>query len=563
MTIPRTQSKGQPKLSGCTRAAWLLMALLTLTVAPAYGQFDILLTPQVAQLELRPGSRSVTRFSISNQEPEQALSVRIFFKDSYQSERGDYKLSDTTMPYSCTDWLAISDTLIDIEPGATGQVAVGIEVPPRAVGGAYGAVVFEFLPKIERATQPGAMATRFDYRFQIPAWLEITVKRTTGAIRRLAPGKFTVTPTAEIPALQEQVGDRGIRVSLEVENTGNIHTFTEGRVIIRDQNRRLIQDTRLGTGRGLVMPGARVPLRSVLPIPPPGQYTVKAFVEYGGRSPAIAQATFEIGDDRKSRVGQSEVAMPVYLDYRPEKFEQPVPAGGFRTFAVSLMNREQSPVMVDVTTAGLTYSRDGQMWVSEDKTESGRSCMPWMTFDPPQFTLDANRRQNVRVTLAVPDSATGGYYGCIVLNAQLATDSSEATLSSPFHIPIYVTVPPDLNRAGEIVDVKIDQAGSGVMLKTEFKNTGNIHETLRGSVKIQMWMEPEAVEGIEIMGEARFADFISLQLETDSSYVLPGETRLITSQRASGLVAGRYRAEVSVNYGGEKPVKMEREFTIE
>lgn len=556
LKAPRKFSKG-----GIT--AWLAIALVILTATPAFGQFDVLLSPQVGQLELRPGSRSMTRFSLTNQEPEQSLTVRIFARDSYQGERGEYKLSDSAMAYSCVEWLTLTDTLIDIEPGATRQIMVGIEVPPRAMGGAYGAVVFEFLPKIERTTQPGAMATRFDYRFQIPAWLEITVKRTTGAIRRLAPGGITVTPSAEIPSLQRRVGDRGIRVSLDVENTGNIHVFTEGRVIVRDQNRRLIQDTRLGAGRGLVLPGNRVPLRSVLPLPPPGQYTVKAFVEYGGRSPAIAQTTFEISDDRKSRVGQSEVAMPIYLDYRPEKFEQPVPAGGFRTFAISLMNREQSPVTVDVSTGLLTFTREGHMWISEEETPRERSCLPWMTFEPAQFTIDPNRRLNVRATLAVPDSARGGYYGCVVLNAHLTTDTSQSTLSSPLYIPIYVTVPPDLEHNGEIVDVVIDQVGQAVTLKTEFKNTGNIHELLTGSVKIQMWMEPESVEGIEIVGEARFADFISLQLETDSSYVLPGESRLISSQRADGLVAGRYRAEVSVHYGGEKPVKLEREFTIE
>jgi len=536
---------------------WMLMAV------PVYGQFDVLLSPQVAQLELRPGSRTMVTFELTNKERELTLSVRLSAKDSYQGARGEYKLSDTAMPYSCVDWLVLPDTLIQIAPGETRFVPVGIEVPSRAVGGAYGAVVFELLPKIKRGKEPDAMTTRFQYRFQVPSWLEITVKRRIGAKRRLVPGKITVTPTSEIPKLKKRFGNRGMRVSMEVENTGNIHVFTEGRLIIRDENRRLVRDTRLGGGRGLVLPGAKTPLRSIMPLPKPGKYTIKAFVDYGGRSPAIAQSTFEVSADRKSRVGESEVALPLYLEFRPEKYDHSVPAGGFRTLAISLMNREEAPVTVDVSLGQLTYSREGQMWISEEEPYTGRSCTPWLTVDPSQFTLKANRRKNIRVTLAVPDTAAGGYYGCVVLNARSMADTGEVNLPTPLYFPLYVTVPPDIEYGGEIVDVNFNQIGQTVTLKTEFRNMGNIHEILRGNARIQMWVVPEKVEGIEIVDTAQFKDFVEIKLETDSTYILPGGTRVISSQTMEGLPAGRYRAEVTIHYGGKAPAKLEREFVIE
>lgn len=550
--------------SGLRLMAWSVLAgLWMLAVAPVHGQFDILLSPQVAQPELRPGSRTMVTFELTNQERELTLSVRLYAKDSYQGPRGEYKLSDTTLPYSCVDWLVLPDTLIEIAPGETRYVPVGIEVPSRAVGGAYGAVVFELLPKVERREAQDVMEARFEYRFQVPVWLEITVKRSVGARRRLMPGEITVTPTSEIPSLDKQFGDRGMRVSMEVENTGNIHVFTEGRLIIRDENRRLVRDTRLGSGRGLVLPGAKTPLRSIMPLPKPGQYTIKAFVNYGGRSPAIAQTTFEISADRRSQVGESEMALPLYLEFRPEKYDHSVPGGGFRTFAVSMINREESPVAVDVSLAELTYTRDGQMWIPEEEPDTGRSCTPWLTVDPPQFTLGANRRQNVRVTLAVPDTAAGGYYGCVVLNARSTADTSEAGLPSPLYVPVYVTVPPDIEHGGEIVDINFDQTERDVTIKTKFRNTGNIHEILRGRANIQVWVVPEKVEGVEIMDTARFENFLGIALETDSTYVLPGGERVISSQTMTGLLAGRYRAEVTIHYGGEAPAILEREFVVE
>ncbi len=563
MRIPITgwnerQSSGlRVIVSSLLAGLWVLMAV------PAHGQFDILLSPQVAQLELRPGSRTMVTFELTNQERELTLSVKLYAKDSYQGARGEYKLSDTALPYSCVDWLVLPDTLIEIAPGETRQVAVGIEVPSRAVGGAYGAVVFELLPAIERGQAQDAMAARFKYRFQVPSWLEITIKRSVGARRRLMPGEITVTPTSEIPSLKKRFGDRGMRVSMEVENTGNIHVFTEGRLIIRDENRRLVRDTRLGSGRGLVLPGAKTPVRSIMPLPKPGKYTIKAFVSYGGRSPAIARTTFEISADMRSRVGESEMALPLYLEFRPEKYDHSVPAGGFRTFAVSMMNREESPVTVDVSLGQLTYTREGQMWVSEEEPGTGRSCNSWLTVDPPQFTIEANRRKNVRVTLAVPDTAAGGYYGCVVLNARSTADTSEAGLPSPLYVPVYVTVPPDIEYGGEIVDINFDQIRQAVTLKTKFRNTGNIHEILRGTVRIQVWVVPEKVEGVEIMDTARFENYLSIALETDSTYVLPGGSRVISSQTMAGLLAGRYRAEVAIHYGGEAPAILEREFVVE
>ncbi len=563
MKIWDTGQSGKER-SGAERIMWFVLAGLCVLVAgPAYGQFDIALSPQIAQLELRPGSRTLVTFELTNQERELTLSVRLFARDSYQGARGEYKLSDSTLPYSCVDWLTLPDTLIELAPGEMRLVDVGIEVPSRAVGGAYGAVVFELLPAIKRGQSRDPVAARFDYKFQVPAWLEITVKRTVGVRRRLIPGEITITPSSEIPALKKRFGDRGMRVSMEVENTGNIHVFTAGRLIIRDQNRRLISDTRLGGGRGLVLPGAKTPLRTIMPLPRPGTYTIKAFIDYGGRSPAIAQTTFEISADKKSQVGESNVALPLYVEYRPEKYEHSIPAGGFRTFAVSMMNREESPVTIDVSLAGLTYTREGQMWVSEEEPDTGRSCIPWITVDPPQFQLGPNRRQNVRVTLAVPDTAAGGYYGCVVLNARSAVDTSETKLPTPLYCPIYLTVPPDIEPGGEIVDIKFDQIGKSVTLKTEFLNAGNIHEIISGHAKLEVWVVPEKVEGIEIVDTAKFENLLQITLETDSTYVLPGQTRIISSQTVEGLQPGRYRAAVRVHYGGESPATLEREFVIE
>lgn len=537
--------------------------LLWFSATPVCGQFHVLLSPQIVPLKLKPGVASGVIFELTNQDEEKPVLIRLFAQDVFQGPKGEYKLSDTAMSYSCADWLILPETLITVGPDEVRQVQVGIKPPYSAIGGAYAAVVFEILQEKERRATGDAMGARFEYRFQMPAWIEIEIDRPRGSKRQMASGEVKVTPTADDPSLAKKYGENGMVVSAELENTGNVHVRTNGRLIIRDANRRLIRDTRLGGGRGTVLPAAKARLETIMQLPPPGTYTLKTIVEYGGRSPAISQTSFEITRERAARTGESEIALPLWIDLRPDRFEPSVPADGFRVFGVTLMNREDAPVEVDVDLGRIHYDEDGQMWVSDEAVDSGRSCAQWLTIEPRRFALDPQQRKNVRVTLNVPEGAAGGYYSCLVINGRMVADTGAPGLPTPMYCPILLSVPPDFARAGEIVDVVVDRPReTAFSLDTKFRNTGNIHELITGTVKLEYWTLPQAVEGLEVTSTARFEDVAVLSLETDSTYVLPGEIRSVSSQTAEGLPGGRYRARVSVNFGGEAPATLEREFVI-
>ena len=542
-----------------------LTVALLICLVPVTGhcQFDVSLIPYVAEMKLKRGQRAVLPFTLTNQNSDKQVSIRVFAHEMTQGIRGQYILSDTLMPYSCVPWLTLPDTLIEMGPGETREIPIEVRVPFGARGGAYGAVVFEMVPEtpVGPRGEPGLYS--IDYTFQLPGWIEITIESARAARGRLTPSAVTVVPTADIPEMLKKYGDRGMVVTAEVENTGDIHVFTEGRLIIRDENRRLIRDTRLGSGRGAVLPGARTSLRTITKLPPPGKYVVKAIVEYGGRSPAIAQASFEITSERAARTGESGIALPLYIDLRPEEFEPSIPVGGFRVMSLSLLNREQEPVAVDVALGQISHDENGQMWVSEEKVDSGRTCASWLTIEPRSFVLESQRRKNVRITLKVPDGAAGGYYSCIVLNTRLASDTGSSTLPSPIYCPILLSVPPDFEFGGEIVHVDVEHpVESAFMLKTEFRNTGNIHAIISGVASLERWTEPGEIPGLVVIDTARYESVGVFKLETDSTYVLPGETRVVPSPSIDGLPEGRYRAQIVILYGSETPAIMEKEFNI-
>lgn len=539
-----------------------LLGLVSFWAEPSRGQFDLLLSPQIVSLDLTPGSRSLVNFELTNQNKEKPLRIRMTTREMYQSQQGDYKLSDTAMPYSCVGWITLPDSLVEIPPGEMRLVAARVDVPYRAIGGAYGAIVFEVLQE-ERKASPDVMEAMFEYRFQVPSWFEIVVKGRPGTQRRMATGDIQITPTSQDSALSKQFGDRGMLVSVDVQNTGNVHVVTAGRMVIRDENQRLVQDTRLGGGRGLILPGTKASIQTITGLPPPGKYTIKAFVQYGGRSPAISQSTFEITKQHASRVGATGAARSLYVEYRPEAFDKSIPAGGTRIFGINVMNREDTPINVDVSMGQVFFGMRGQMWVSEEQPDTGRSCIPWLKIDPLHFTLAPSRAQNLRASLTVPADAKGGYYGCIILNAKSAQDSGATTLPSQLNFPIILTVPPDLERSGEVAKISVDQQpASSVVLSAEFRNTGNVHARLSGNAEIQLWRSPGELDSVEVVTKGRFENLAKVKFESDTVYVLPGQARVLSSQVLQGFVPGRYRAIVEVFYGEKKPATLEREFVI-
>ena len=79
---------------------------------------------------------------------------------------------------------------------------------------------------------------------------------------------------------------------------------------------------------------------------------------------------------------------------------------------------------------------------------------------------------------------------------------------------------------------------------------------------LQKWVEPEEVADLEVIGEPGFDDLVSFDLDPDSTYILPEQMRVVSSQTVDGLPNGKYKAKIEVYYGGKQPATMEKEFNI-
>jgi hypothetical protein len=541
-------------------------AVLFASTASSQADFKILLTPQLSQVQLGPGSRSVLNFQLSNTDKASSLRARVFLSDIYQGARGQYLLSDTATAYSCVAWMQLKDTLVDVAPGATQNIKVPVQVPGSARGGAYGAVVFELLPRQEAATAERPQASAM-YRFKIPAYVEISIRRTGGSLRRLKAGDIIIQTPQDSPELAKEYGKDYFLVASEIENTGNILLEARGRITIRDPEGRLVKYVPLGAGRGAILPGAKTKLRSILKRLNPGKYTIRSIVQYGGHSPAISQTTYEITHSSTSRVGGIDVSAPVEIDVRPEIIRLAAPVKSFRAFGLTLLNRESNPVAINVRIGQFYHDIDGQEWTAAS-SDSGRSLARWLTYEPDSIVIPPNRQQNLRISLKVPDSAAGGYYGCVLLIAKPldSTGAPGKAIPAELSVPIYVVVSPGLKYKGEIDNVEIDRPGGrGVAIKAVFRNTGNIHATASGTVLIQKWSEDKSViDSLIVLSKPTYEDVGTVALEADSVLILPGERRMITSQTMEQMPVGKYKAVVQISFGPKQPpVTKEKEFVVE
>ena len=548
-------------LLGC---GMVFVAVLLMLAGAANAQFHVQLSPQLVEAEVKPGSRGVLEFELMNSDRVDSVDVLLSLSSITQGINGQYSLTDSLMPNSCAEWLELPDSIITIPPGATRTVRVSLRVPSAAVGGGYGAVVFEMLPPEEHRHGASSDAAKMRYRFKMPAWLELSIDRTMGVRKRLLANQITITRTADDSKLKEKYGDLGMRVSVDVENTGNVHVFTTGRLLIRDENHRLIKDTRLGSGRGAVLPSAVTALQTITDLPRPGKYTVKAFVEYGGRSPATVVTTLDVGRKYAGAIGGSVISMPLEVEIVPAKVELSAPGRATRPFGATLVNREAFPIHVEVRSGQIYHDAYGKLWTT-DNADSARSIADWITFEPKEFTINPNRRQNVRVMMNVPDTAAGGYYGCLQFTATAPDSIGSDFLPSELKLPIYVSVPPELAYACEITKVGKDvSSGGGVTLMALLENNGNIHVTARGAAIIEKWAEGRIqVDGVMQAGEGRFQEVGRIKINADSVLIFPGESRILTSETIDQLPPGKYRAKLEVFYGAKQPATMEKEFLVE
>ena len=507
----------------------------------AVSQQRILLSPQIIELELRPGAKSDFELMVANADPNSPMVVSIGVSPMWQNERGDYKIAEEENQWSCASWIQTEDKQIELPAGGYKRLTFDIKVPFAAVGSKYAAITVSFGGQ---RLAPGASGMSF--RFRVAAYVELNIARGIQA-PKVEISDLDIVPLLGDKAAEDKYGKDAFYIAAEVSNVGDVGIIGKANLRIREERGLVRREVPLGGGRGMVIPGAAVKYRSVFRSkPPPGIYIAEASLNYGGIKPAASKVEFSVTEKGEIKIGRVQIVEAVGMSITPRWYEMQGAPGSRKTIGISVHNVEDVPLKVSTVKLPLTQSEDGRYIVP--KNPGPQSCHEWIELEPDELEIPPRTRKRIKVTIKVPRDAAGSAYSRIAFMPEDAALSEEAKQES-YSTNIFMRIPPNIERDIDIRSFKA--APEGRFLPVDFvfgvKNTGNCHVDIDATISV------DDAQGLPVK---------ELRLLERNTRILPGITRTFSVVDDLGLESGDYTADLVVSVGNESQKRTDVSFKI-
>lgn len=534
--------------------------ILTLMPSGAAAQIELDFTPMLTELTLAPGATDRFEVVMSNKSKVATAEFSVFLMDVVQKPNGEYSVVELGKSgFSCASWIKLSVNRLKVTPGKAAALVANIAVPRSASGSRYAAIVFEMEPEPRKDTS-ALGSTAVVQRFV--SIVEVVVP-TRSLVRKLDIMGFSVSSTADKPVLANKYGASALVLSLEVKNPGTVHVFTDATMLLRDASGKRLREVPLGGGRGIVLPDTTISVTSILPAGlAPGDYIADIAVRYSGPRPAMAKVPFSVGDAGAGASELETVANIAPFSADPLEFDLAYPAGATVSRSVIVENRSTQTIRVSGRATGLDFDAEGQ--IVTDGAQSASSCAEWIKLSPEIVDIRPGSKKVVRATVAIPKDQAGGKYANLVFTATPAGASEGDAWSAETGTTVTLRVGKEFTLAGTLSPITVEDGGPSVgrVFGTVFTNTGNIHVSPDTSVSVSRRVMPEAIPGIEYIGRGSLESVAQLNLGEEFNPVLPGGTRELLVAMSGSLEPGDYVVEFVVQYGGEAPLYLVHEFTV-
>lgn len=236
----------------------------------------------------------------------------------------------------------------------------------------------------------------------------------------------------------------------------------------------------------------------------------------------------------------------VGLDVSPAKLEIQIPPGQSYNLPITVHNAGFEATHIQVTMVDFGVNQQGSYQFSNVGTNE-YSLLKHATIRPREFDLAPNTIQQVQLTLSMPnDSKLSGEYAGIVFfqTRPVRRGGTGVVFSARIASKIYETVPGTSRIDGAIQKMSSDKGAGKQVYRVSFKNTGNTHEYLNGTLQVQR--NGATVESIQLPPEM---------------LVERGGTRVIEVS-GKALQPGQYQAITTIDYGGKSETGGEISFDV-
>lgn len=447
-----------------------------------------------------------------------------------------FAMTEEGLPYGSPDagarsaaaWVSFAPARFTLTPGTTQEVSCTASFPRGSAGGYYAVLAARGIPPRGAGARAGEAAIHFSYQANV-------VLMAVAKSSRVRP-QFTFRAIELVPDEGgNAAGARQWRVRATVENTGDIHAWTQGQAQIRDRLGGTVWRGELRAGKGLLVPGfPRIFQAAETVYLPDGDYVAGAEVSVKGqRIAARAGQKFRISGGQAASVDEGGL---VWADaggllVSPSAVVLSGPPGARRVGLVTVKNLLDTRAAYSVSATGLRLTEQGEMELCAPD-ESPGSAVGWTEISPESFELPAGASTRVRITAEIPKGPQGEHYAAVVLTPR----SPAADHALP--VLLAVTVIPE---GTEKVGVSIAAAGvepapsAGYRLWAKVRNSGNVRTW--PSVTLQV---------LDSKG-SRVGD--AVPIEYKGAAFFPGAEETLAADWPRALAPGKYTLVASVSTG--------------
>jgi hypothetical protein len=226
-------------------------------------------------------------------------------------------------------------------------------------------------------------------------------------------------------------------------------------------------------------------------------------------------------------------------------------AGETTSGNIFVENNSDFPITVNAYTEDWLYAPDG----SKNFLPAGStklSCSNWITVFPSTLTLEPKTRQDVTYSINVPANSTGGHYSVIFFESKLGErkgeiEGSTVMLAARIGTIVYHSTEGVFNQKGEISNfiTSMSDPDKPLLVSFALKNLGDVYLGADGTAVI-----------FDSSGS------LVAREKVNKVNTLPGDEVKGKVSFLSGLPEGSYKLVLTLDYGTDSPMIVEKKFDI-
>ncbi len=400
---------------------FLLIGSIIVTLlfsGPVTGQFSV--QPMMIDLTAQPSQYIRTGIEIQNRSSDVTGAVDVSVVELSQWEDGSWRSIERDSGYdiselsSCSQWIELEKSTVEVGPLQLVPVKVNIRVPPGTRGFYAAGIIVGVRPPQEESNVAVLV------QFLIPVTIQIQNR----------PLRHEVEFKDINMELQEAIGDTPSTtiLTMDIVNNGGTYSRLDGFVRVRAFLKEHWREITVAQFRPVaIIPGSVLKLTDDIGrVLPSSKYKLSGALYVDGRRIKTIDKEVEFAGDPSV----TKVATDASLDIEPIELIMNTVPGATRMSAMTVYN--PSDEAVNVTAALSTPASQKGVTYGELMGED-LSCVDWLEVVPQNFTLGVLGHQSIRITAKLPNPASvhAAYYALLVLRATYPDGQNAGAIKAP------------------------------------------------------------------------------------------------------------------------------------